>query len=60
VSEKSSEFLFSLTAAIENSASTVPEIVTELESTQQSERKGRLIGLDQVASIERKKQEGCF
>ena len=36
------------------------EIVDELQSTQLSERQGRLIDFDQVASMERKKQEGYF
>jgi len=48
------------TAAIEGTASTVPEIVKELQGTTLSERQGRLIDFDQVASMERKKQEGYF
>ena len=51
---------YPLSAAIESTASTVPEIVRELESTHLSERQGRLIDFDQVASMERKKQEGYF
>jgi sulfate adenylyltransferase subunit 2 len=51
---------YPLTAAIESTASTVAEIVKEIESTQLSERQGRLIDFDQAASMERKKQEGYF
>ena len=51
---------YPLTAAIESTASTVPEVIKELQSTQLSERQGRLIDFDQVASMERKKQEGYF
>ncbi|QNI33151.1 sulfate adenylyltransferase subunit CysD [Alloacidobacterium dinghuense] len=51
---------YPLTAAIESTASTVSEIVNELQSTQLSERQGLLIDFDQVASMERKKQAGYF
>jgi sulfate adenylyltransferase subunit 2 len=51
---------YPLTAAIESTASTVAEIVKEIESTQLSERQGRLIDFDQAASMELKKQEGYF
>jgi len=34
--------------------------VNELEQSRLSERQGRLIDLDQSASMERKKQEGYF
>jgi sulfate adenylyltransferase subunit 2 len=51
---------YPLTAAIESSATTVREIVRETQSARTSERQGRLIDFDQVASMERKKQEGYF
>ena len=51
---------YPLTAAIESSATTVREIVQETQSARTSERQGRLIDFDQVASMERKKQEGYF
>jgi sulfate adenylyltransferase subunit 2 len=51
---------YPLTAAIESMASTVGEIVRELQTARTSERQGRLIDFDQVASMERKKQEGYF
>jgi len=51
---------YPLTAAIEGTASTVSEIVREIQTARTSERQGRLIDFDQVASMERKKQEGYF
>lgn len=51
---------YPLTAAIESTASTVGEIVREIQTARTSERQGRLIDFDQVASMERKKQEGYF
>jgi sulfate adenylyltransferase subunit 2 len=51
---------YPLTAAIESTAASVPEIVRELVETRFSERRGRLIDHDGVASMERKKQEGYF
>jgi len=51
---------YPLTAAIESTSSTVAEIIKEIETTQLSERQGRLIDFDQAASMERKKQEGYF
>lgn len=51
---------YPLTAAIESSATTVREILQETQSARTSERQGRLIDFDQVASMERKKQEGYF
>jgi sulfate adenylyltransferase subunit 2 len=51
---------YPLTAAIESTASTVSEIVREIHAARTSERQGRLIDFDQVASMERKKQEGYF
>ena len=51
---------YPLSAAIESTATTVNEIVRETQSARTSERQGRLIDFDQVASMERKKQEGYF
>ena len=51
---------YPLSAAIESTATTVSEIVKEAQSARTSERQGRLIDFDQVASMERKKQEGYF
>jgi sulfate adenylyltransferase subunit 2 len=51
---------YPLSAAIESTASTVSEIVREVQTAKNSERQGRLIDFDQVASMERKKQEGYF
>lgn len=51
---------YPLTGAILSDAASVPEIISELISSQQSERQGRLIDHDQSASMERKKQEGYF
>jgi len=51
---------YPLTAAMESTASTVSEIAREVQTAKNSERQGRLIDFDQVASMERKKQEGYF
>ena len=51
---------YPLTAAIESTSASVPEIVRELVETRFSERRGRLIDHDGAASMERKKQEGYF
>jgi sulfate adenylyltransferase subunit 2 len=51
---------YPLTAATESAASTIGEIVREMESSRISERSGRLIDFDQSGSMEKKKQEGYF
>lgn len=51
---------YPLTAATESTASTIVEIVREMESSRISERAGRLIDFDQSGSMEKKKQEGYF
>jgi sulfate adenylyltransferase subunit 2 len=51
---------YPLTAAIESTATTICDIVRETQTARTSERQGRLIDHDQVASMERKKQEGYF
>lgn len=51
---------YPLSGAIESTAATLPEIIHEMLQADTSEREGRLIDHDQVASMERKKQEGYF
>jgi len=49
-----------LTAAVESSATTVPQIIQEMLETRHSERAGRLIDFDESGSMEKKKREGYF
>jgi sulfate adenylyltransferase subunit 2 len=51
---------YPLTAAVESTAATLPEIIQEMLLTRTSERQGRLIDRDQAGSMEKKKQEGYF
>jgi sulfate adenylyltransferase subunit 2 len=51
---------YPLTGAIESSASNANEIIAEMLTSGQSERHGRVIDHDEVASMERKKREGYF
>jgi sulfate adenylyltransferase subunit 2 len=51
---------YPLTGAIESSASTLDEIIAEMQAARSSERQGRLIDTDDTASMERKKREGYF
>ncbi len=51
---------FPLTAAVESTASTLPEVIQEMLLTTTSERQGRVIDHDQAASMEKKKQQGYF
>ena len=51
---------YPLTGAVESNASSVPEIIAEIIASNRSERAGRMIDHDSVASMERKKQEGYF
>jgi sulfate adenylyltransferase subunit 2 len=51
---------YPLTAAVESRASTVGEVIRELERSRNSERSGRLIDFDQAGSMEKKKREGYF
>jgi sulfate adenylyltransferase subunit 2 len=48
------------TGAVSSSATTVEEIIEELELTRLSERTTRIIDHDQDGSMERKKREGYF
>jgi len=51
---------YPLTGAIESSATTLSDIIHEMVSARMSERQGRLIDTDEVASMEKKKREGYF
>ncbi|MPY99709.1 MAG: sulfate adenylyltransferase subunit CysD, partial [Actinophytocola sp.] len=51
---------YPLTGAVESTATTLPEIVSEMRAATTSERQGRVIDRDQSGSMERKKQEGYF
>ena len=51
---------YPLTGAVESAALTVADIVAELRRARTSERQGRLIDTDDVASMERKKKQGYF
>ncbi len=51
---------YPLTAAVESTATTLPEIVQEMLLAKTSEREGRIIDFDQSGSMEKKKQEGYF
>ena len=51
---------YPLTGAIESTADTLDAIIDEMNSSQASERQGRIIDHDGAASMEAKKQEGYF
>ncbi len=51
---------YPLTAAIESQAASIDDIIAELQTARTSERQGRLIDTDEVASMEKKKREGYF
>ncbi len=51
---------YPLTAAHESTATTVPEVITEMLLANTSERQGRLIDKDEAGSMEKKKREGYF
>ena len=51
---------YPLTGAIPSNATTLPEIIMEMNASTTSEREGRLIDSDQAGSMEKKKQEGYF
>jgi sulfate adenylyltransferase subunit 2 len=51
---------YPLTGAIESEASSLPDIVAEMETVRVSERQGRLIDADEAASMEKRKREGYF
>jgi sulfate adenylyltransferase subunit 2 len=51
---------YPLTGAIESSADTLEAIIGEMKRARVSERQGRLIDSDEMASMEKKKREGYF
>ena len=51
---------YPLSGAIKSDATTLAEIVAEVETAAVSERQGRLIDSDEAASMEKKKREGYF
>ncbi len=51
---------YPLTGAVESDADSLPEIIREMLLTTSSERQGRLIDSDQMASMEQKKRQGYF
>ncbi len=51
---------YPLSGAIESEAETLPEIIIELLDSRSSERQGRTIDSDDLASMEKKKQKGYF
>tara|TARA_R100000365_G_C2748340_1_gene79622 strand:+ start:6728 stop:7633 length:906 start_codon:yes stop_codon:yes gene_type:complete len=51
---------YPLTGAVESTADTLEAIIQEMLLTTTSERQGRVIDVDQSASMEKKKQEGYF
>jgi sulfate adenylyltransferase subunit 2 len=51
---------YPLSAAIPSEAATIEAVIEELLASRLSERAGRLVDSDQVASMERKKREGYF
>lgn len=51
---------YPLSGAIESDADTLPKIIQEMLLAKESERQGRLIDHDSIASMEQKKREGYF
>ena len=51
---------YPLSAAVESRAETLDDIIGEMRSVRTSERQGRLIDVDESASMEKKKREGYF
>lgn len=51
---------YPLTGAMVSDATTIDQIIDEMKTTRNSERQGRIIDHDGVASMEHKKQEGYF
>lgn len=51
---------FPLSAAVDSTATTLDDIITEMRGSRISERAGRLIDTDEAASMEKKKREGYF
>jgi sulfate adenylyltransferase subunit 2 len=51
---------YPLTGAIDSDAETLPAIIQEMLAARTSERQGRVIDQDSIASMEKKKREGYF
>jgi sulfate adenylyltransferase subunit 2 len=51
---------YPLSAAVESEAATLDDIIDEMKISRTSERQGRLIDVDESASMEKKKREGYF
>ncbi|KLK92822.1 sulfate adenylyltransferase subunit 2 [Microvirga vignae] len=51
---------YPLSGAVDSDATTVEDIVAEMQTAKVSERHGRLIDSDDAASMEKKKREGYF
>ncbi len=51
---------YPLSGAIDSDATTIEDIVAEMQTARLSERQGRLIDTDEAASMEKKKREGYF
>ncbi|HET9159108.1 MAG TPA: sulfate adenylyltransferase subunit CysD [Caulobacteraceae bacterium] len=51
---------YPLSAAVESRAETLEDIIAEMRASTTSERQGRLIDVDESASMEKKKREGYF
>ena len=51
---------YPLTGAIDSDAETLPAIIQEMLAARTSERQGRVIDQDGIASMEKKKREGYF
>ena len=51
---------YPLSGALESSAASVPQVIEEMQRSQNSERQGRMIDHDEEGSMELKKREGYF
>ncbi len=51
---------YPLSGAVQSQASTLEEVIAEIEDSPASERQGRLIDKDQAGAMEKKKREGYF
>jgi sulfate adenylyltransferase subunit 2 len=51
---------YPLTGAMDSQATTLEEIIAEMDASRTSERQGRAIDHDQAGAMERKKREGYF
>jgi len=51
---------YPLSAAVESRAASLDDIIDEMKLSRTSERQGRLIDVDESASMEKKKREGYF